>query len=270
MGLHGDSALLHALDLLLVAGLLRLLLFPDSVSDLCHDFVLLFELLLLILLLALLMSLQLFVVEVLLLLHYAILEPVFKLLMALFLLFDFLKALDLFSSEFVALFEHGGEVFVLLPGVHGVGSVLVLLILLCLFLNKLFVKVLLRLVDQFALQLFLVLLLTHPHLVVQIPLFSACERVSLNKFAIEFPHCTLLIPSIVLNLLVVFVTILCLLLDVTLSDLVKSFEQLFVSKVLSLLLIHIEVIAVQVFLIIRVLIASFDASQVSQVLVALL
>ena len=257
VGFHCGSSFLHSLHLLFVACLFSFLLLPDAVCDLGHDLVFLFDFFVILLLLSLLVVHHFLEVELLLLLNDAVFEPVLKLLMTLFLLFDFLKTFDFLLSQFVPLFENSGKVFVFNPVLHGVESILVQLILLGLFFNKLLVEVFLGLVYELALKLFLVLFLTDPHFVIEIAFARLIGiGVCIDETAIEFAHCTLLIVVGVFNFFVIFAPVLSLLLNVSFCHFVKSFEQFLVSKVLFLLLIHVELVSIMFVLVFRVLIGA--------------
>ena len=159
---HLLASFFHLFNLLFVARLLGLALFPLLVGDASHNFHRVFGFLLLLVDLALVMSLNLLLVSISLLLDHALLQPLLESPVAFLLLDLFLKSLLLLFSKLLLLFESLSDKLALLPLVHLMGPVLILLIQGCLLDDHLLKEILLGFEDEHLAESFLMLLHTEP------------------------------------------------------------------------------------------------------------
>ena len=143
----------------------------------------------------------------------------------------------LLDSELLLLFEGLADQFALFPLVHGVGSLLVLLVEGRLLQHHLLVQVFLGLEDEHFAETLLVLLDPKPLLVVYLRFghLKLLLRVHVQDRLVNGTHLRLVLLSKVhLRLL------LCV--DVGLSCFVEALEKFFVSNVLSLLVIETKLV----------------------------
>ena len=178
--LHPLTALLHLLDLLLVARLLSLSLLPLFVGDTGHDLHRLLRLLLLLFHLALFHILDLLVISLALLLLHTGLQPILEGEVTLLLFVDFNESFSLLLSELVLLFECLGDQLALFPLVHAMGTLLVLLVQSGLLEDHLLEQVLLSLEDEHLAQTLLMLLDSQPVVVIDLIFSKLCFALSMH------------------------------------------------------------------------------------------
>ena len=160
--LHALPPLLHLVDFLFVATLFSLPLLPLFVSNACHDLHTLFGLFLLFVDASLLVVFDLLLVSLTLLLHQALLQPVFECLVALFLLNLLVQALGFLLSEQLLLLEGLADKLLFFPLVHAMRPLLVLLVQGRLFHDHLLEQVFFGLEDEDFAQALLMLLDAEP------------------------------------------------------------------------------------------------------------
>ena len=145
-----------------MTNLLSLSFLPFFECNTSHDFHALFGFFLFFFNAALLMILNLLLVRFPLLLHQTLLQPVLERFVA-FLLFDLLlKALGLFFSEQLLLFEGFSDQLLFFPFVHAMRPLLVILVESSLFHDHLFEKILFGFPDEDFAEAFLMLLDAEP------------------------------------------------------------------------------------------------------------
>ena len=249
--LHPLPTLLVFLHLLLVADLLGLPLLPLLVGDARHDLHRLLRLLVLLLLLPLVQVFQPLLVEFLLLLDHALLQPLLELAVAILHLGDLGKALFLLLAKLLLLLEGLGDQLALLPLVHAVDAILVLAVQGGLLDDQLLKEVLLGLEDQHLAQALLVLLDAQPLRVRHLRLRR--RRFLLSVLREQVP----VLPAHVrrfVSLVLLEVHLLSILrlvsIHLFLGDLVEAFEEFLVLEVLSTLLVEANLVLLKVVLLV--------------------